>query len=155
MSASEAAIGSEATVASGMDVGGERHFRPPASDKSDGKSRRGSRQLAAVLETAKALWKEKLAPNIRARTRISKRQAERLAADRCGISGPVLAGLITSEEGFAFVEALMAASGKPPTWWAGFKHHVEAAQYEADIAVAKQLLKDSRNKRNGLVARRT
>jgi hypothetical protein len=115
-----------------------------STDMDVGISRHAGRQISAVMRVARSLWPTKLPQEIQARTGISQRHAERLVAERAGVSGDVLAGLLRSEEGLHFLTAIIEADGTPPSWWAGFKYQAEVAQFEAGLAEARAKLRHSK-----------
>lgn len=87
----------------------------PASEAGDVPSYRittGRRSVVAVLmDRARQIWPTKIAPELALRAGVSVRTAEAwLAGDR-GIGGEPLAALLASDQGVAFLDAIMAAKG--------------------------------------------
>lgn len=67
------------------------------------------------MAVARMVWPFKTAAELAARTSAELRTAERWLADERGISTDLVAALLRSEEGYAFLEAIMGDAR--PKWW--------------------------------------
>lgn len=97
----------------------------------DGRIRPLGRSIATV---ARALWPRKTSTELAARSRTTRRQAERWLSERTAISSDALVDLLRSDEGIHFLEVLIADA--QPAWWRSFRLRIEIEQQEARAAEA-------------------
>jgi hypothetical protein len=82
--------------------------------------------MLRLISTVKKLWPRKTVPELRTRTGYSERMCKYLLRRRYALSGDALADLLRSDDGLAFLEAVMGDAR--PAWWKDFKRHVRLAE---------------------------
>lgn len=110
-------------------------------DMGVGASRHPSRLIKIVKRVAHGLWPRplKVSAELASRAEVHPRTAERWLSLRTGMSADALAAILRSEEGLAFLDALMADA--PPTWWQDFRAAVERERIQRQLSELRRQLK--------------
>lgn len=97
-----------------------------------------------VATVARRVWPAKTARHLAARTSRTHRAAESWLIGQTGMSADALADLLRSDQGLAFLDAIMA-QGPTPSWWPAVRNDIRAAGIErrlddlrAEIDAAKR-----------------
>ena len=83
-----------------------------------------------VADVARRIFPVKAARNLAARTRASHRAAEAWLGGQTGMSADALADLLRSDQGLAFLDAIMSAGASAPSWWESKRADIRATQIE-------------------------
>lgn len=90
---------------------------------SCGKIRNKLREISPLMRVAQSLWPKKTAHSLASATGKKKRQCEYYLAGKNKLTEDAIRGLLKTDDGLKFLEALMGDS--VPTWWAAFRYAVE------------------------------
>lgn len=116
-------------------AGAEANRRGEPRDTAEGTA---DRLISAVMRVAHSLWPTKTAAHLVARTQVSERAAKFWLAERKEMSADALVRLLRSEEGFEFLDAIMADAR--PAWWLGCQRVLAIAQVRRRQAEDRRLL---------------
>lgn len=108
------------------------------SDQLVGRNTTTGRAIATIIGKARALWRNKTAAELAVRTGMSVRSAERWMAGDRSFSGDAIIRLLSSDEGVAFLEALV--DGMPPSSQARWHREFERAARRADLRMRQDAL---------------
>jgi len=91
----------------------------PNTDKVGGGYRHDLRSMWPIVQKSRALWPEKTAPQLALRANVSVRAAERWLAGGTEMTAGAFIALLRSDEGFAFLDAVMSAMPRQARakWW--------------------------------------
>lgn len=105
-----------------------------------GRIRQDCRSTSIVMRVAQALWPRKPAAELSARTGSSIRACERWLGGQYNPSLDAYAGLLRSEDGYAFLEGMMGDA--KPQWWLDFQHQHQCAALRRQLSQLQSRLKE-------------
>ena len=122
----------------------EQLFAATAQDAEQmfGRFRTMVRSIVSVAEVARALWPQKPAAALAIRTGASLRAAEYWIAGEREMSAEAFVALLRSDEGFAFLEAVMTAVPAPsrPAWWRRLSRNASRSEIRRrQVALAAEI----------------
>jgi hypothetical protein len=103
----------------------------PGAEQTGGRNTSPVRLISIIANKARELWPNKVAVELAARAGVSVRSAENYLAGDRSMNGNALVRLLQSDEGPAFLEAMI--SDLPPSRQKSWRHQFDKAAERADL----------------------
>lgn len=98
-----------------------------------------------VARIARALWPNKTARHLASRCGRTTRSAEAWLAGETGMNADALADLLRSDQGLAFLDAIISDGASAPSWWPAFQREVKAHAIARRLDELKSEIEEARH----------